>query len=88
MWKRVRTTTVRAIGEVDIALWDIAGKAARLPIHKLIGSYRDHVPAYISSAVLVSPEAYAEEARYYKSINIAAYKIHPTQIWHDDIRAQ
>lgn len=86
MWKRVRTTTVRSIGAVDIALWDIAGKAAGLPIHRLLGSYRDRVPAYISSAVLVSPEAYAEEALYYKSINMAAYKIHPPQIWRDDIK--
>jgi L-alanine-DL-glutamate epimerase-like enolase superfamily enzyme len=86
MWKRVRTTTVRSIGAVDIALWDIAGKAAGLPIHRLLGSYRDRVPAYISSAVLATPEAYAEEALYYKSINMAAYKIHPPQAWRDDIR--
>ena len=33
MWKRVRTTTVRSIGAVDIALWDIAGKMAGLPVH-------------------------------------------------------
>lgn len=33
MWKRVRTTTVRSIGAVDVALWDIAGKVAGLPIH-------------------------------------------------------
>ena len=86
MWKRVRTTTVRSIGAVDIALWDIAGKAARLPIHKLLGSYRDRVPAYISSAVLTSPEAYAQEALHFKSINMAAYKIHPPQVWQEDIR--
>ena len=86
MFKRVRTTTVRAIGAVDIALWDIAGKAAKLPIHRLLGSYRDRVPAYISSAVLASPEAYAEESLYYKSLNFAAYKIHPPQAWHEDIR--
>jgi L-alanine-DL-glutamate epimerase-like enolase superfamily enzyme len=86
MWKRVRTTTVRAIGAVDIALWDIAGKTAGLPIHRLLGSYRDRVPAYISSAVLASPQAYAEEALYYKSLNMAAYKIHPPQRWRDDIK--
>jgi L-alanine-DL-glutamate epimerase-like enolase superfamily enzyme len=86
MWKRVRTTTVRAIGAVDIALWDIAGKIANLPIHSLLGSYRSSIPAYISSAVLASPEAYAEEAQYYKSINMAAYKIHPPQAWREDIK--
>ncbi|MEQ1517587.1 MAG: mandelate racemase family protein [Usitatibacteraceae bacterium] len=86
MWKRVRTTTVRAIGAVDVALWDIAGKAANLPIHRLLGSFRDRVPAYISSAVLASPEAYADEALHYKSLNLAAYKIHPPQRWRDDIK--
>ena len=85
MFKRVRTTTVRAIGAVDIALWDISGKAAKLPIHSLLGSYRDRVPAYISSAVLASPDAYADEALHYKSLNFAAYKIHPPQVWRQDI---
>ena len=86
MYKRVRTTTVRSIGAVDIALWDIAGKVAGLPIHQLLGSYRDRVPAYISSAVHVSPEIYAQEALHYKSLNLAAYKIHPPQVWQEDIR--
>ena len=86
MFKRVRTTTVRAIGAVDIALWDIAGKAANLPIHSLLGSYRDRVPAYISSAVLASPGDYADEALHYKALNFAAYKIHPPQIWREDIK--
>ena len=86
MWKRVRTTTVRAIGAVDIALWDIAGKAAGLPVHSLLGSYRDRVPAYISSAVLPSAQAYADEALHYRSLNLAAYKIHPPQSWRGDIQ--
>jgi L-alanine-DL-glutamate epimerase-like enolase superfamily enzyme len=86
MWKRVRTTTVRAIGAVDIALWDIAGQAAGLPIHRLLGSYRDRVPAYISSAVLPNAQAYADEALHYQSQNLAAYKIHPPQVPREDIR--
>src|SRR5207244_4316764 len=51
LWQRNRATTYRAIGAVDIALWDIAGKVAGQPIHRLLGSYRDSVPAYASSAV-------------------------------------
>ena len=37
-----------AIAAVDIALWDIAGKATNLPIYKLLGGYRSKVRAYAS----------------------------------------
>jgi L-alanine-DL-glutamate epimerase-like enolase superfamily enzyme len=85
MFGRVRTSTVRAIGACDIALWDIAGKAAGLPIHQLLGTVRHRIPAYISSAVLPDANAYAEEALHYRSKNLAAYKIHPPQSWREDI---
>jgi L-alanine-DL-glutamate epimerase-like enolase superfamily enzyme len=74
---RSRQTTLRAIGAVDVALWDIAGKVAGLPLHRLLGSYRDRVPAYASSAVLATRQAYAEEAARFKSDGWTAYKIHP-----------
>jgi L-alanine-DL-glutamate epimerase-like enolase superfamily enzyme len=77
MWQRNRTTTLRAIGAVDVALWDLAGKVAGLPISRLLGSYRESAPAYASSAVLASPQAYAEEALSYKAAGWKAYKIHP-----------
>jgi L-alanine-DL-glutamate epimerase-like enolase superfamily enzyme len=77
MWRKNRQTTYRAIGAMDVALWDIAGKAAGLPIHRLLGSYRESVPAYASSAILATKEAYAEEATRFKSEGWAAYKIHP-----------
>jgi L-alanine-DL-glutamate epimerase-like enolase superfamily enzyme len=77
LWQKNRNTTFRAIGAVDVALWDIAGKMAGLPIHRLLGSYRDRVPAYASSAVLPAPAAYAEEAARFKAAGWTAYKIHP-----------
>ena len=77
MWQKNRQTTYRAIGAMDIALWDIAGKIAGLPIHRLLGSYRDRVPAYASSAVLAGKEAYADEAVRFKTDGWSAYKIHP-----------
>jgi len=86
LWHRNRWTTLRAIGAVDVALWDLAGKVANLPIHALIGSYRKSVPAYASSAVLPSPAAYAEEAARFKAEGWTAYKIHPPTRPEEDIR--
>ncbi|MCP5156583.1 MAG: mandelate racemase [Ectothiorhodospiraceae bacterium] len=76
---RVRHTNWRSIGAVDVALWDIAGKVAGLPLHRLMGTYRHAIPAYASSAVLDSPEAYAEEAVAFRDAGWKAYKIHPPQ---------
>lgn len=86
LWQRSRLAPIRTIGAVDVALWDIAGKKAGLPIHRLLGSYRDRLPAYASSSVLERPEAYAEEALRFKSAGWQAYKIHPPTRWRDDIR--
>jgi L-alanine-DL-glutamate epimerase-like enolase superfamily enzyme len=41
---------VEAISAIDIALWDLCGKAAGQPIHRLLGGMgRARVPAYASS---------------------------------------
>jgi L-alanine-DL-glutamate epimerase-like enolase superfamily enzyme len=77
MWKMNRSVSTNAIGAVDVALWDIAGKVAGLPIHRLLGTCRDRVPAYASSGWLPTPEAYGEEALHFQSLGWPAYKIHP-----------
>jgi L-alanine-DL-glutamate epimerase-like enolase superfamily enzyme len=85
MWQRARLFALRAIGSVDVALWDLAGKAANMPIHKLMGGYRDAVPAYASSSVLPSVQAYVDEAVSFRERGWTAYKIHPPTRWRDDI---
>lgn len=38
-----------AVAAVDIALWDLAGRIAGVPVHQLLGgAYRDTVPTYVS----------------------------------------
>jgi L-alanine-DL-glutamate epimerase-like enolase superfamily enzyme len=87
LWARMRMNNqLRPLGAVDVALWDLAGKIANLPVHRLIGSYRRSAPAYASSAVLASPEAYCEEALSFKARGWTAYKIHPPTEWQTDIR--
>ncbi len=85
MLARRRAVSWRGIGALDVALWDIAGKVANLPVHRLMGTFRHSVPAYASSAVLPSAAAYAEEAAQYKADGWQGYKIHPPARWREDI---
>ena len=77
MMNRQRSTTLRAIGALDVALWDIGGKVAGLPIHALIGTCRRKVRAYGSSSHLARPEDYPEQWAALRAAHFTAYKIHP-----------
>jgi len=43
-----RGLALRAISAIDLALWDLLGKRAGLPLGRLLGSVSDGVPAYAS----------------------------------------
>lgn len=74
-----------ALGSIDVALWDIGGKAAGLPIYKLLGAYRDKVRAYASSMGTPDVESCVQQALHYKNKGYTAYKIHAWGIADKDI---
>jgi L-alanine-DL-glutamate epimerase-like enolase superfamily enzyme len=85
--RRSRAASVRAMGAIDVALWDLAGKAANMPIHQLLGSYRRSLPAYASSPAHPTIEAYCEEALAWKERGVHAYKLHAPGPWQNDVAA-
>ena len=73
------------VGVVDVALWDIAGQAAGLPIHRLLGTCRDRLPVYLSSAHHATAQDYADEAVYWREQGWRGYKLHPPRApWRTD----
>ncbi|MFN8522005.1 MAG: enolase C-terminal domain-like protein [Chloroflexota bacterium] len=74
-----------ATSAIDVALWDIAGKALGLPVWRLLGGYRESLPAYASSAHMDSVEDYLREVEAIRGRGYLAYKIHPMGRANDDI---
>lgn len=65
-WYGRKGVAVSALGGLDIAFWDLRGKALGKPVYALLGGTRHTVPAY-ASALLWSHDldALAEEAASY-----------------------
>jgi len=75
--------TDRGLAVIDLALWDLIGRALGLPVSKVLGAYRDTVPAYGSTMCgddlpggLNSPEAYADFAQALLEEGYPAIKLH------------
>ena len=63
-------------GLVDVALWDLCGKAADLPVYQLIGGYRNRLPCYMSGHHHDTVEAYVEDPLRAKEQGFSGYKDH------------
>jgi D-galactarolactone cycloisomerase len=62
------------MGGIDIALWDILGKAAGQPVYRLLGAVRDSVPVYIAPC-MKQPDVIAGECEAYKAAGYPGIKL-------------
>ena len=66
-----------ALSGIDLALWDIRGKAANMPLYRLLGGSRKRLPAYAGgiSMGFQPPDSLVEEARGYVRDGYRAVKL-------------
>ncbi|MBJ3774631.1 mandelate racemase/muconate lactonizing enzyme family protein [Acuticoccus mangrovi] len=62
----------QVLGGFDMALWDLAGRRAGVPTHRLMGSTVDAVPAYASG---INPTRPDETVRAAQAVGFRAFKL-------------
>ncbi|GCE29507.1 mandelate racemase [Dictyobacter alpinus] len=73
---RIEELPIYLLGMVDIALWDLTGKVAGLPLYQLLGGYRHTIPAYASTVTFASIEEYLDVADQCLALGYPAIKLH------------
>jgi L-alanine-DL-glutamate epimerase-like enolase superfamily enzyme len=67
---------------IDVALWDIVGQAANMPLHRLWGHYRDEIPVYGSGCWRgLGGDGMAEKAKRFVDQGYGAIKMQVGHIW-------
>ena len=73
-----RGVVMQGISGIDIALWDIAGKVAKMPVYQLLGACRDRVEAYASGGFYQEGKSAADlagEAEGYRARGFRGMKM-------------
>jgi L-alanine-DL-glutamate epimerase-like enolase superfamily enzyme len=94
IWKQIgkklqavgrRGLVVHAQAATDLALWDLKGKAAGLPLYKLLGGLRDSAPVYGSDGgwLYMSVEEMLDAFNAYLGDGMIGVKM---KVGHDDVR--
>ena len=60
---------------LDLALWDLIGKACQQPLYKLWGGYTDRIKGYASTVEIGSPEQRAQDALGFLEEGFRAMKL-------------
>ncbi len=71
---------VDALSAIDIALWDLAGKAAGVPVYRLLGGpVSRSLPVYVSGLIGGTPEEQIQSFEHHLENGVLAFKIFMAQ---------
>lgn len=86
-WMAKRPTVVAkpAMSCIDIALWDIRGQYAKMPIYQMLGAAQDKILSYASTPLLDTIEDYLKFIDKCVAEGFKAIKIHPFTIYKEDV---
>ncbi len=78
LWELDRTEEfpIWLFGVIDVALWDLEGRLLGVPVHRLLGTYRDTIPAYASTVTFSTVEEYLDVADQCVALGYPAIKLH------------
>jgi L-alanine-DL-glutamate epimerase-like enolase superfamily enzyme len=73
---RIHELPLPALGLIDVALWDLAGRAQNLPTWQILGGYRTEIPAYASTTTFDSVEEFLDIADQSLALGFRGIKLH------------
>jgi L-alanine-DL-glutamate epimerase-like enolase superfamily enzyme len=78
LWELDRTEEfpIWVFGDVDVALWDLEARSLGVPVHRLLGTYRDAIPAYASTSTFVTTAEYLDVVDQCLGLGYPAIKLH------------
>jgi len=62
-------------GGLEIALWDIVGKALGKPVYRILGAFRDCIMAYAATSRLLKPEQHVKQVLQLMDAGFKAVKL-------------
>src|SRR5262249_31764494 len=80
LWHQLYSLTLPYLSQthslIDVALWDLAAKAAGLPLYQLLGGARDRILSYASTPLLADAAAYVDFVAKLAEEGYKAIKFH------------
>ncbi|WP_406841587.1 enolase C-terminal domain-like protein (plasmid) [Streptomyces sp. AHU1] len=73
---RIHELPLPALGLIDIALWDLAGRSLGQPVWRLLGGFRESIPAYASTSTFSSTDEFLDVADQCLALGYHGIKLH------------